>query len=37
MLATFGWLFCFRINRAMLGASHRNALFAAAKKAMGVE
>lgn len=26
-----------RINRAMLGASHRNALYAAAKKAMGVE
>lgn len=25
-----------RINRAMLGASHRNALFAAAKKAMGL-
>jgi len=25
-----------RINRAMLGASHRNALFAAAKKAMGI-
>lgn len=25
-----------RINRAMLGASHRNALYAAAKKAMGI-